>query len=226
MKFTKLLLIAITSLFAVHAAHAADSKPTTDKEKFSYAIGFQIAQGFKRDSIDIDTNAMSQAIKDVLTNTTPQLSVAEMRDAMETAQKKLLAQREEKGKKAKTDGEAFLAENKKKDGVITLPSGLQYKVLKSGKGEQPKADSSITAHYKGTLINGEEFDSSYRRNEPATFNVGLVIEGWQKILPLMHVGDHWQVVIPSGLAYGERGSGANIGPNETLIFEIELLKIN
>ncbi|NOX76470.1 MAG: FKBP-type peptidyl-prolyl cis-trans isomerase [Gammaproteobacteria bacterium] len=226
MKSTKLLVIAAVSLFAAHAVQAADTKPTTDKEKFSYAIGFQIGQGFKRDSLDIDTKAMSQAIKDVLSNTDPQLSIAEMRGAMETAQKKLLAQRETKGNKAKTDGEAFLAENKKKDGVITLPSGLQYKVLKSGKGEQPKADSSITAHYKGALINGEEFDSSYSRNEPATFNVGQVIKGWQEILPLMHVGDHWQVVIPSGQAYGERGSGANIGPNETLVFEIDLLKIN
>jgi FKBP-type peptidyl-prolyl cis-trans isomerase FklB len=211
--------MAITSV-------AADSKPSTEKEKFSYTIGFQIGQGFKRDNLDIDTKTMAQAIKDVLDNKDPKLSMDEMRSSMEDAQKKLMAAREAKGNKAKADGDKFLAENAKKDGVITLGSGLQYMVISTGKGKQPKASDSITAHYKGTLIDGKEFDSSYRRGEPATFNVNQVIAGWKEILPLMREGDKWQVFIPSNLAYGPQGQGTTIGPNETLIFDIELIKVN
>jgi len=169
---------------------------------------------------------MSQAINDVLGNKEPQITLAEMRAAMESVQQKLLAARTVKGEKAKTDGQAFLAANKKKKDVITRDSGLQYKGLLSGKGKQPTADASITAHYRGALINGTEFDSSYRRKAPATFSVNQVIPGWKEVLPLMHEGDKWQVFIPSELAYGERGSGNAIGPNETLVFEIELIKVN
>jgi FKBP-type peptidyl-prolyl cis-trans isomerase FklB len=211
--------MAITSV-------AADSKPSTEKEKFSYTIGFQIGQGFKRDNLDIDTKSMAQAIADVMNNKDPKLTMDEMRSSMEGAQKKLMAAREAKGNKAKAAGDKFLAENAKKDGVITLGSGLQYKVISSGKGKQPKATDSITAHYKGTLIDGKEFDSSYRRGEPATFNVNQVINGWKEILPLMREGDKWQVFIPSNLAYGPQGQGATIGPNETLVFDIELIKVN
>lgn len=228
---TNSLLASITtagllSITLSGTAIAADSKPTTDKEKFSYAIGFQIGQGFKKDSIDIDTKIMSQAINNVLNNKKPSLSMDEMRGAMEGAQKKLLASRQAKGSKAKVTGEKFLAENGKKDGVITRDSGLQYKVISTGKGKQPKTSDSITAHYKGALIDGRVFDSSYKRGEPATFSVGQVIKGWQEVLPLMKEGDKWQVFIPSSLAYGERGQGPVIGPNETLIFEIELIKVN
>jgi len=123
-------------------------------------------------------------------------------------------------------GKAFQESNKSKDGVTTLPSGLQYKIIKSGDGKQPAATDSITAHYQGSLINGNIFDSSYQRGQPATFNVNQVIKGWQEILPLMHEGDKWQVVIPSELAYGSNGAGNDIGPNETLIFEIELISVN
>jgi FKBP-type peptidyl-prolyl cis-trans isomerase FklB len=220
------LFSALVAIFALHSTAVSAAKPSTDKEKFSYAIGFQVGQGFKRDGLEIDTKTMAQAIDDVLGNKAPQLSVAEMRAAMDAAQKKLLAQRAAKGEKAKKAGEAFLAANKKKKGVITTKSGLQYKVISAGKGKQPTPTSSITAHYKGTLVDGREFDSSYRRNEPATFNVNQVIPGWKEVLPLMHEGDKWQVFIPAELAYGERGQGNAIGPNETLIFEIELIKVN
>jgi FKBP-type peptidyl-prolyl cis-trans isomerase FklB len=220
------MLSGLAAVFVLQASTAIAAKPSSEKEQFSYAIGFQVGQGFKRDSLDIDTKAMAQAIDDVLNNKEPQLSMDEMRAAMESVQKKLLAARASKGEKAKTDGQAFLAANKKKKDVITRDSGLQYKVLLSGKGKQPTAESSITAHYRGTLINGSEFDSSYRRNTPATFNVNQVIPGWKEVLPLMHEGDKWQVFIPSDLAYGERGQGGAIGPNETLIFDIELLKVN
>ncbi len=219
----------IVSLFAIllpGTTFAADTKPSTEKEKFSYTIGFQIGQGFKRDNLDIDTKSMSQAIMDVMKNKAPQLTQDEMRAAMEGAQKKLTAARKVKADKSKAAGDKFLADNGKKDGVITRKSGLQYKVISTGKGKQPKATDSITAHYKGTLINGTVFDSSYARGEPATFNVGQVINGWKEILPLMKEGDKWQVFIPSNLAYGERGQGGTIGPNEALIFDIELIKVN
>lgn len=221
-----LLLSALAAIVVLHSSVVSAAKPSTEKEKFSYTIGFQVAQGFKRDGLDIDTDSMAQAIKDVMSNKDLQLSPDEMRTVMENAQKKMLAARAATGEKAKAAGKAFLAANKKKDGVITRLSGLQYKVISMGKGKQPTADSSITAHYKGTLIDGTEFDSSYRRNQPATFNVGQVIPGWKEVLPLMHEGDKWQVFIPAELAYGERGSGSAIGPNEALIFDIELIKVN
>ena len=222
----QIILGSIAAIFALQATATLAAKPSSEKEKFSYAIGFQVGQGFKRDNLEIDTKVMAQAINDVLGNKEPQITLAEMRAAMESAQEKLLASRTAKGEKAKTDGQAFLAANKKKADVITRDSGLQYKVLLSGKGKQPGADASITAHYRGALINGNEFDSSYRRQTPATFSVNQVIPGWKEVLPLMHEGDKWQVFIPSELAYGERGSGNAIGPNETLVFEIELIKVN
>jgi FKBP-type peptidyl-prolyl cis-trans isomerase FklB len=224
--FFNTTIISLFALLLAGSAFAADSKPSTDKEKFSYTIGFQIGQGFKRDGLEVDTKSMSQAIMDVINNKKPRLSPDEMRSSMEGAQKKLASARKAKGGKAKAAGDKYLAENSKKDGIITRESGLQYKVISTGKGKQPKATDSITAHYKGTLINGKEFDSSYRRGEPATFNVGQVISGWKEILPMMKEGDKWQVFIPSNLAYGERGQGATIGPNETLIFDIELIKVN
>ena len=222
----KTAIVGLLTLFITGTTTAGDSKPSSEKEKFSYTIGFQIGQGFKRDGLEVDTKSMSQAINDVMKNKKPQLLPDEMRAAMEGAQKKLTASRKVKADKAKAAGDKYLATNSKKDGVITRESGLQYKVISTGKGKQPKATDSITAHYKGTLIDGKEFDSSYRRGEPATFNVGQVIAGWKEILPLMKEGDKWQVFIPSDLAYGERGQGGTIGPNETLIFDIELIKVN
>jgi FKBP-type peptidyl-prolyl cis-trans isomerase FklB len=221
-----LLLSGVIAIVGLHSSAVSAAKPSTEKEKFSYTIGFQIAQGFKRDGLDVDTKAMAQAISDVMSSKAPQLSPDEMRAAMQSAQKKLLDARAASGEKAKAAGQAFLAANKKKKGIITRKSGLQYKVISMGNGKQPAADSSITAHYKGTLVNGTEFDSSYRRNQPATFNVAQVIPGWKEVLPLMHEGDKWQVFIPAELAYGERGSGSSIGPNEALIFDIELIKVN
>ena len=217
--------VSALSLIATSAVFAAD-KPKTEKEIFSYAVGYQIGQGFKRDGLEIDTKTMSSAIEDVMSGKAPSLTENEMRSAMENAQKKLIAKRQEMAAQAKADGEKFLAENSKKEGVITRESGLQYKIISTGKGKQAKADGSITAHYEGKLINGDVFDSSYRRGEPATFNINQVIPGWKEVIPLMHEGDKWQVYIPSGLAYGERGHPPVIGPNEALIFDIELVKVN
>lgn len=221
-----LMFSGLAAIIALHSTAVSAAKPSTDLEKFSYAIGIQIGAGFKRDGIEVDTKVMSEAINDVLSGKQPQMSIDEMRATMDAAQQKLLAERAAKGEKAKAAGEAFLAANKKKKDVKTTKSGLQYKVITMGKGAQPTADSSVTAHYEGKLVDGRVFDSSYLRKEPATFQVQQVIPGWKEVLPMMHEGDKWEVFIPASLAYGERGQGAAIGPNETLIFQIELLKVN
>lgn len=223
----------ISSLFVVFvflpvcifstAVSAADLKST--KQKYSYAIGFQIGTGLKRDNADVDVDAIKQGIEDVMAGAKTRVSMEEMQAAVMEMQKAQQEARQAMGDKAKKAGEKFLADNKNKKGVKTLKSGIQYKVIKEGKGAKPKASDSVVAHYKGTLIDGTEFDSSYKRGQPATFGVGQVIKGWQEVLPLMSAGSKWQVFIPSDLAYGPRGAGANIGPNETLIFDIELLEV-
>jgi FKBP-type peptidyl-prolyl cis-trans isomerase FklB len=197
----------------------------TDKQKFSYTAGYQIGQNLKRQNLDLDSKTFSQGVQDAITNAKPRLKPEEMQAAVQAQQKKDMDKQAAVAKKNLDAGQAFLEANKKKDGVVTLPSGLQYKVVTEGKGKQPKSTDTVVAHYRGTLINGTEFDSSYQRNEPATFPVGGVIKGWQEALPLMKEGSKWQVYIPSDLAYGPRGAGAGIGPNEVLVFDIELLSV-
>ena len=197
----------------------------TDKQKFSYTAGYQIGQNLKRQNLDLDSKAFSQGTQDAITNAKPRLTPEEMQAAVQTQQKKDQEKLAAVAKKNLEAGQAFLEANKKKDGVVTLASGLQYKVITEGKGKQPKSTDTVVAHYRGTLINGTEFDSSYQRNEPATFPVTGVIKGWQEALPLMKEGAKWQVFIPADLAYGTRGAGGAIGPNEVLVFEIELLSV-
>jgi FKBP-type peptidyl-prolyl cis-trans isomerase FklB len=197
----------------------------TDKQKFSYTAGYQIGQNLKRQNLDLDSKAFSQGAQDAIANAKPRLKPEEMQAAIQAQQKKDMEKQAAVAKKSLDAGQAFLEANKKKDGVVTLPSGLQYKVVTEGKGKQPKSTDTVVAHYRGTLINGTEFDSSYQRNEPATFPVGGVIKGWQEALPLMKEGAKWQVYIPSDLAYGPRGAGGDIGPNEVLIFDIELVSV-
>lgn len=224
MKF-RILLSALAASLTLHASTLMAAKPESEVEKFSYALGFQVGTGFKRDNLEINTDVLGQSIADVLGGKEPQLTVEEMRNAMANMRQKIDAQRAQMGQKTKADGDAFLAANKSKEGIITLASGLQYKIINTGKGKQPKATDSISAHYEGTLINGTVFDSSYKRGEPATFPVNRVIKGWTEILQLMHEGDKWQVFIPSDLAYGASGSGQAIGPNEALMFDIELIAV-
>ena len=220
------LLSYITLCLLTTPALAADvAKIETDKQKLSYAFGYNVGQKIKQEIADLDEAAFGQAIHDAMTETASRLSSAETQTIVADFQKKRQEEIQKAGEKNLKDGKEFLAANKKKKGVITLPSGLQYKILKSAKGEKPTATDSVVAHYRGTLINGKEFDSSITRGEPATFPVAGVIPGWQEVLPLMPMGSKWQVFIPSELAYGARGPGGLIGPNETLIFEIELLKI-
>ncbi len=215
------------------AAKTTASAPLkTRKEKFSYALGMNIGTGLgnqlKNQSVEVDWNLVIQGLKDSSSGAKTRLTEAEMKTVLTEVQTEVSKQQHEKTEQAKaknkTEGEAFLAANKAKDGVVTLPSGLQYKILTAGTGPKPAASDSVVCNYRGTLINGTEFDSSYKRGQPATFGVGQVIKGWTEALQLMPVGSKWQLFIPSSLAYGERGPG-EIGPNATLIFEVELMSI-
>lgn len=195
----------------------------------SYAIGNSIGHNFKSQGIDVDPQIVAQAIKDVLLDQTPALTEeqieATMMEFQRAMQQKSQAQQAQAGQANREAGTAFLAANKTKEGVVTLPSGLQYQVLTQGTGNKPKLTDKVTTHYHGTLIDGKVFDSSVRRGQPASFPVNGVIAGWTEALQLMPVGSKWKLFIPSELAYGERGAGADIGPGTTLVFEVELLSI-
>lgn len=197
----------------------------TDKQKFSYTAGYQIGQNLKRQNLELDSKAFSQGAQDAITDAKPKLNPEQMQAAVQAQQKKDMEKQTAQAQKNLEAGQTFLEENKKKEGVKILPSGLQYKIITEGKGKQPTAEDTVVAHYRGTLVNGTEFDSSYKRNEPATFPVQGVIKGWQEALPLMKEGAKWQVFIPADLGYGPRGAGGAIGPNEVLIFDIELLSV-
>jgi FKBP-type peptidyl-prolyl cis-trans isomerase FklB len=197
------------------------------KEKVSYAIGVSIGKSVKRDSIEVNPDLVVQGIKDVLAGGKMLLTDEEMVAVFTALQQDLVAKQTE-AKKARAEknlkeGEQFLAENAKKEGVVTRPSGLQYKVITDGTGKKAKPTDTVTVHYRGTMLDGTEFDSSYKRNEPATLPVEGIVPGWAEGLSLMKVGSKWQLFIPSKLAYGENGAGDAIGPNATLIFEVELL---
>jgi FKBP-type peptidyl-prolyl cis-trans isomerase len=202
---------------------------TTQKDKISYAIGMNIGTNLHRQSVEVDPKVLQQGLEDALAGGKTLLSEDEARATLAQFQNEMRQKQQEKMQQAgaanKKDGDAFLAANKTKDGVVTLPSGLQYKIGSTGTGPKPTASDSVVCNYRGTLIDGKEFDSSYKRGQPATFPVAGVIKGWTEALQLMPVGSKWQLFVPSELAYGERGSGPDIGPNATLIFEVELLSI-
>jgi FKBP-type peptidyl-prolyl cis-trans isomerase FklB len=202
----------------------------SDLEKFSYSVGVLMATDMKQKGIDgLDERAMGRAIRDVLDDKPLQLDEEQMTAALEQAAQKImedqLARAKAEAEQAKAAGESYLAENGRREGVVTLPSGIQYQVLTEGSGEKPTLESTVVAHYHGTLIDGTVFDSSHERGSPATFALARVVQGWQEVLPLMPVGSKWQVVIPSELAYGETGAPPKIGGNETLLFDIELVAI-
>lgn len=224
MKSRVIIAMAI-AVFAVSACKEQEVDLTSEKQKFSYAIGFQMSQNLKRQGLDLDTSALSLAIKDVLSDQEPKVSQDDMKAAVQAFQQKKVKEREQLGVKNKEDGEKFLAENKKKEGVVTLKSGVQYKVIEKGTGRKPKSTDMVVVHYRGTLIDGTEFDSSYKRKQPATFAVNGVVKGWQEIIPMMKEGAKWHIAIPSEMGYGARGAGGMIGPNATLIFEIKLVGI-
>jgi FKBP-type peptidyl-prolyl cis-trans isomerase FklB len=232
-KNMKVLVVALLG-FAILAGQAVaeEKKEMSEKEKLSYSIGYTqgntMSDFFKKQSVDVDAATMSDAFKTGITGGKPVMTDQEMRDTLAAFDKKLRAQQIEQKKTEaennKKAGEAFLEANKKKEGVVTLADGLQYKVLKDGTGEKPKATDKVKVNYVGTFIDGKEFDSSVKRGEPAVFEVDKVIPGWTEVLQLMKAGSKWQVFIPSNLGYGAAGAGP-IGPNSTLVFEIELLSI-
>jgi FKBP-type peptidyl-prolyl cis-trans isomerase len=201
----------------------------TQKEKLSYALGMNIGKNLHRDAIEIDPNLLLQGMKDAIAGGQTLMTDQEAQAAVTELQNDLRKKQEEKTQAAggnnQKEGEAFLAANKTKPGIVTLPSGLQYKILKAGTGAKPTATDSVVCNYRGTLIDGTEFDSSYKRGQPATFPVNGVIKGWTEALQLMPVGSKWQLFVPADLAYGARGAGNDIGPNATLIFEVELESI-
>jgi FKBP-type peptidyl-prolyl cis-trans isomerase len=216
------------------AKSAAPAPLTTRKEKFSYALGMdigtQVGGGLKKQSVQVDWNLTSEGLKDAMSGGKTRLTQEEAKAVLDEVQSEVRKQQQAKAQQAaatnKAEGEKFLAANKAKEGVITLPSGLQYKILKAGTGPKPSLSDQVVCNYRGTLINGTEFDSSYKRGQPATFGVGQVIKGWTEALQLMPVGSKWQLFIPSSLAYGERPDPrSGIEPNATLIFEVELLSI-
>ena len=223
------LAVVVVLATAVGAVAEETGALTSERDKISYALGLEMGNNLKRQGIDIDPTLLGQGIKDALAGGTPRLSEAEAREAVMKFQKDQMAKQQEAQKaasaKAKAEGDAFLAANAKKDGVVTLPSGLQYKVITEGTGPLPKESDTVKVHYRGTLLDGTEFDSSYKRNEPTSFPVGGVIPGWTEALQLMKVGSKWELYVPAKLAYGDRGAGGVIPPGATLVFEVELLSI-
>lgn len=219
-------LIVVGSTALGQDAGQSDLKSLT--EKASYTIGYNIGENFKAQEIEIDLQKVVQGLSDAFAGKDHQLSEEEIEAVMSQFQSELAAKAQARqasaAAKNKAEGDAYLAANAKNEGVNVLDSGLQYKVLTSGTGASPKLTDQVKTHYRGTLIDGTEFDSSYRRGEPAQFAVGGVIRGWTEALQLMKVGDKWELTIPSGLAYGPQGTGP-IGPNSVLKFEIELLDI-
>jgi FKBP-type peptidyl-prolyl cis-trans isomerase FklB len=217
-----------TGAAAQHRAAPAPLVLTTDKDKQSYAIGMNIGKSIHRDGVDVDPNILLRGMKDALAGGKTLLTEDEAKTVMTNLQANLRKEQAEKAQVAadanKKAGDAFLADNKTKEGVVTLPSGLQYKILTQGTGPKPTATDTVVCNYKGTLLDKTEFDSSYSRNQPLTIPVGGVIKGWAEALQLMPVGSKWELFIPSDLAYGPQAKGP-IGANSTLIFEVELLSI-
>ena len=227
LSLTWLVALAVGLLAAQVSAATPELK--TQQDKASYGIGVTIAQDLKGQGIELNVDALVQGMRDVFAGGKLLLIEDEITAALSALQTELIQKQAQAKAKAaeenKKAGDAFLAENKKKEGVVTLPDGLQYKVITAGAGPQPEATDTVEVNYRGTLLDGTEFDSSYRRNQPATFQVSEIIPAWKEALQLMPVGSKWQLFIPSQMAYGARGSGPVIGPNATLIFEVELLAI-
>lgn len=194
----------------------------TQKDSVSYSIGLNMGKNLKQQSVDVDPAILARGIKDVLDSAKTLLSEQQVQECMTNFQTQMM---KTKGEKAVKEGAAFLAANKTKEGVVTLPDGLQYKILTAGTGKKPKETETVSVNYRGTLVDGTEFDSSYKRGQPAEFQVNGVIKGWVEALQMMPVGSKWELYIPPELAYGDRGAGGVIGPNTTLIFQVELLSI-
>ncbi|HAO99124.1 MAG TPA: hypothetical protein DCQ83_03660 [Fibrobacteres bacterium] len=225
------LAFTLTACNKIGGGSSHDLK--TMKDKSSYGIGRDIGKSFKQQLVgagDLELDKVMAGIEDELADKKSLLSDAEVRETMSAFQQKMMAKQDSVNRKLGEEngklGEAFLAKNAKEEGVVTLPDGLQYKVLKQGNGKKPDTNSTVTVNYRGTFVDGTEFDNSYTRGQPATFPIKGVLRGWVEALQLMPVGSKWKIVLPSSLAYGPNGAGPKIGPNSTLIFEVELLAVN
>ena len=197
----------------------------SDEEKLSYIFGIQVGQGLKQEGIKLEMDAFTTGVEDMMAENKPKIDQATAQKLVEQYQAKKQTELAEIGAKKQKEANTFLAKNAEEKGFIVTASGLQYKIIEAGKGKSPTSEDKVVAHYTGKLLDGTVFDSSHDRGEPATFPVSGVIKGWQEALPLMKEGGKWQLVIPANLAYGERGAGAKIGPNEALMFDIELVSI-
>ena len=224
-----MLAVVMTGILAAACAKEAPAPITTEKDRLSYSLGMDLGAQLKSRSVDIDPAIFARGLEDALSGRKTVLTEEEAKAAITKLQlaqaAKLTTIAKAVGEKNKAAGDAFMAANGAKPGVVTLPSGLQYKILTAGTGRKPTAADIVVCQYRGTTLDGKEFDSSYKTGQPATFPLDKVIKGWTEVLQLMPVGSKWQVFIPSNLAYAERGAGPNIGPNATLIFEIELVAI-
>lgn len=234
--WTALVAVAMTMTVLAQngdapAADEAQAQPeppehlATPTQRASYTIGLNIGSNLRAQGLKLDPAAIALGVADGLADEDPQLTEAQMEAALDALQAALEAQRAAEGEAAEARGQAFLDQNRQKEGVRELESGIQYEVIEEGQGQSPTAADTVRVHYRGTLIDGTEFDSSYERGQPATFGVSQVIPGWTEVLQQMKPGAKWRVVIPAPLAYGQRGAGGRIGPNETLIFDIELLEV-
>ena len=225
----KKMIVLAALLGLVATTVGAEQAALSGEEKIGYAIGMNIGINMKRQKVEVDAQQLAAGLKAAYSGSQTLLSEAEMGEILMAYQQEMQAKQQAEMAAASVEGtamaEAFLAENSKQEGVITLDSGLQYKVLASGAGATPKADSKVEVHYRGTLLDGTEFDSSYKRGKPASFPVGGVIAGWTEALQLMKEGDKWQLAIPPALAYGDRGAPPVIPANAALVFEVELIKV-
>jgi len=220
-----LVMLALPALAGAQEAPAL----TTDKDKLSYAMGMDLGQQLKTQSVDLDPAVFGRGLSDALSGGKTLLTPEEAKAVIAELQKAMIVKRAEAarlaGEKNKQEGAAFLAANGAKEGVVTLPSGLQYKALTTGSGPKPTLADTVVCQYRLSLVGGKLVDSSYERAQPFTIPVKSAIKGWVEVLPLMPVGSKWEVFVPASLAYGERGTGPDIGPNSTLIFELELVAI-
>ncbi len=223
-----MLRFGAVALAAIIAGNVAAQDTTTDKGKLSYAIGYEIGNDFVEKKLDVDLAIVLRALQDGYAKRPPSVPAQDMRAALEKMSEKLkteaMAKYEALARENKVKADKFMSENKVKKGIVTLPSGIQYRIIEDGSGKRPLKNSEVSVHYRGSLTSGLEFDSSFARGVPAAFKVDSVLKGWQEVLPLMKVGDHWQIFLPPDQAYGMRGQGP-IGPNEALVFEIKLVDV-
>ena len=222
--------LVISTIFFLGVGFAADQPEVKEeKDRISYSVGHQVGGDFKRQGVELNPDLFVKGVRDAMSGAKPLMTQQEMNKTLVDLKKKIVAegqrQKKEAAGKNLQEGKAFLAENARKKDVRTLPSGLQYQVIEKGTGASPKKTDSVTVDYKGTLIDGTEFDSSYKRGKPATFRVDGVIAGWTEALQLMKPGAKWRLFIPPDLAYGERGAGSRLGPHSALIFEVELISV-